>query len=103
MDSEDTKELQVFEVKFKDGKITTKYYAKIQSAIPYPMLFLYGKNKFAIVINGKLLTTEKDLLTMIIERTEQNTRRQYKKEDYKRLEDFYNNKVQQMIVQQEKR
>lgn len=35
---------------------------------------------------------------MRIERTEQNTRRQYKKEDYKRLEDFYNNKVQQIHI-----
>lgn len=35
---------------------------------------------------------------MRIERTEQNTRRQYKKDDYKRLEDFYNNKVQQIHI-----
>lgn len=35
---------------------------------------------------------------MRIERTEQNTRRQYKREDYKKLEDFYNNKIQQIHI-----
>ena len=35
---------------------------------------------------------------MRIERTEQNTRRQYKKDDYKKLEEFYNNKVQQIHI-----
>jgi len=35
---------------------------------------------------------------MRIERTEEDTRRRYKKEDYKRLEDFYNNKVQQIHI-----
>jgi len=63
LDSEDAKELQIFEVKYKDGKVTTKYFVKIQSAIPYPILFLYGKNRFAMVIDGKLLTTDKELLT----------------------------------------
>ena len=35
---------------------------------------------------------------MRIERTEQNTRRQYKKDDYKKLEEFYNNKIQQIHI-----
>ena len=35
---------------------------------------------------------------MRIERIEQDTRRQYKKEDYKRLEEFYGNKVQQIHI-----
>ncbi|MDD4104195.1 MAG: AAA family ATPase, partial [Bacilli bacterium] len=49
----------------------------------------------ALRLDGAFLVTYN---AMRIERMEQNTRRQYKKDDYKRLEDFYNNKVQQIHI-----
>ena len=57
---------------------------------------LYYLSKIgAIRLDGAFLVAYN---AMRIERTEQNTRRQYKKEDYKKLEDFYNNKVQQIHI-----
>jgi len=59
----DTSELEIFDVKFKD-KVDTKVFSKIQTAIPYRILFRYVKNnqtQYSMYI-GKLITTDKTLI-----------------------------------------
>ncbi|NCA67367.1 MAG: hypothetical protein EOM87_04820 [Clostridia bacterium] len=57
-------ELQVIEVIFK-GTPVTKYFSKLQSAIPYRMLFVYKEgltNKYAFAYGNTVITTAKELL-----------------------------------------
>ncbi|MDR3048823.1 MAG: RecQ family ATP-dependent DNA helicase [Elusimicrobiota bacterium] len=57
-------------------------------------LFYLSKIK-ALRLDGAFLVSYN---AMRIERTEQDNYRQYKKEDYKRLEEFYSNKIEQIHI-----